>query len=179
MDTLVVLFLLLSLTILPGDTLMASVSFAYGSFGDAVETIKLIVKTISLIRSGGMPSEEWLATERELQALSRELTHLTTLQLAGTSQLIANRLKEETKLSNDTVNAIKSRIQAQTTASRNVFQTIRWVLSEKKDLAEFRQQLGERRAALSGVVEQITLCVLCTLFMFALTTINAGLRFNG
>ncbi|KAJ6539727.1 hypothetical protein B0H19DRAFT_1180301 [Mycena capillaripes] len=125
---------------------MATVGLAYGSFGDILETIKLIAKVVQLIRGGGSSSREWAETEKELQSLCSDLTHLTTLQ-AATSP------RNEAVLCLSTTSKFHTRI----VASRGIFQKVWWATSEEKELAILRRQLIERRLALGGVVEQINL----------------------
>ncbi|KAJ6539678.1 ankyrin repeat-containing domain protein [Mycena capillaripes] len=133
---------------------MASIAFAFGSFGDILETINLIAKIVQLIRGGGSSSREWAETEKELQYLCSELTHLTTLQAADSlPQLLADRLDQEGALCRSTTSNFHSKIAA----SRGFCQKVWWATSEEKELAAFRRQLIERRLALSGVVQQINL----------------------
>ncbi|KAF7341405.1 HET-domain-containing protein [Mycena venus] len=132
---------------------MATVGFAYGSFGDIIETIKLIPKIDGLIRSGGRPSTEWEATNRELQSLCNELTRLATVHGTGGDQLIHRQLKEELKR----CLSIASDFHSKLAASRSFISKALWLASEEKELERFQRQIVERRAALGAIVDQINL----------------------
>lgn len=134
---------------------MASVGFAYGSFGDILETLKLIPKIDGLIRNGGAPSSSWEATKKDLQALCNELTHLTTIHPPGANQFIDERLKDERERCFSTASEFHSKLAA----SRSLLQKAMWITSEEAELAAFQRQLAGRRAALSGIVDQINMCV--------------------
>ncbi|KAJ7845607.1 hypothetical protein B0H14DRAFT_3867996 [Mycena olivaceomarginata] len=128
---------------------MAAVGFAYGSFGDIVESIKLVPKVIDSIRSGGRTSDQWSQTKEELRSLCNDLTYLTTLQTTSPlDQFVIDRLQEEG------AHCLSTTLQfhAKIAASGGIFQRVWWATSEEKDLAAFRMQLGERRAALSEII---------------------------
>ncbi|KAJ7763139.1 ankyrin repeat-containing domain protein [Mycena maculata] len=136
---------------------MATVGFAYGSFGDILDTIKLGAKIIELIRNGGRPSSEWAETAKEMQSLCSILTYLTTFETTlPLPPSITTELQKEVALCRATTSEFESKI----TASRGFFQRVLWATSEEKELAAFRRQLIQRRVALSGVVDEIQLVVL-------------------
>ncbi|KAJ7780209.1 hypothetical protein DFH07DRAFT_466552 [Mycena maculata] len=136
---------------------MATFGFAYGSFGDIIETIHLGAKIVELVRSGGRPSSEWGETKNEMQSLCNALTHLTTVETtAPLPQSLSYRLGKEVAQ----CRSITSGFESKLTASRGFLQKVFWAVSEEKELAAFRRQLVQRRAALNGVVEEINLAVL-------------------
>ncbi|KAF7352501.1 Ankyrin-3 [Mycena venus] len=133
---------------------MASLAFAYGSFGDILESIKLIAKIVKLIQNGAV-SNECTQIGKELESFSSELNHLSTI-LQSTPplpQFLVDRLQAESALRD----LVLSKFKAKIAASRSFFGKVRWAISEEKDVADFRRKLAERRAALSGVVDQINL----------------------
>ncbi|KAJ7763140.1 hypothetical protein DFH07DRAFT_1018614 [Mycena maculata] len=135
---------------------MATVGFAYGSFGDIIDTIKLGAKIIELIRHGGKPSSEWAETEKDMQSLCSILTYLTTLQtMLPLPPSVTVELQKEIALCRTTTSDFESKI----TASRGFFQRVLWATSEEKELVAFKKQLIECRVALSGVVDEIKLFV--------------------
>jgi hypothetical protein len=46
---------------------MAMLGFAYGSFGDILETIKLVPKIVELVRGGAHRPREWAETENRTE----------------------------------------------------------------------------------------------------------------
>ncbi|KAJ7824221.1 hypothetical protein B0H14DRAFT_2597357 [Mycena olivaceomarginata] len=117
------------------------------------ETLKLIPKIDGLIRNGGAPSSSWEATKKDLQALCNELTHLTTIHPSGANQFIDERLKDERERCFSTASEFHSKLAA----SRSLIQKAMWITSEEAELSAFQRQLAGRRAALSGIVDQINM----------------------
>ncbi|KAJ7935095.1 hypothetical protein B0H13DRAFT_1854371 [Mycena leptocephala] len=126
---------------------MATVGFAYGSFGDILESIRIIAKIIDTARRGGKPSSEWEMTEKDLKALNEVLSYLSTHQGTLLDHFVADRLLKESERCKATTLSIHSKI----TASRGLYERIRWAVTEENTLAEYRAVLAVHRAALDEV----------------------------
>ncbi|KAJ7642552.1 hypothetical protein B0H17DRAFT_1105000 [Mycena rosella] len=136
---------------------MASLAFAYGSFGDILATVQLAIKIAIVLHRSGAPSKECTETEKELKLLGNDL-HLALLCLQQTSAsplapFVAKRIDEEVVQCHKLLARFFGKISAPQASS--LWKKIYWAACEGKELAAFRMKLLERRTALTLVVELI------------------------
>ncbi|KAF8161819.1 hypothetical protein K438DRAFT_307772 [Mycena galopus ATCC 62051] len=121
---------------------MPTFSFAYGSFGDILATAQLVVQIISTLRCGGRPSPGWTETENELKGLGNDLAHLTLNP--PSDPYIAARVHQEVAR----CHRIMVRFFARINSATGLVRKLMWAASEERELAAFKTQVIERRAAL-------------------------------
>ncbi|KAJ6560320.1 hypothetical protein B0H19DRAFT_113701 [Mycena capillaripes] len=132
---------------------MPAFALAFGSFGDILAAVQIVIKLIVLLRDGRR-SYEWDETERELKSLGTDLANLTLIPIDDSLQSslimlsVAARIKEEVQRCHLTI----LRFFEKTKASNGLIQKILWAASEERALASFRLRIIERRTALGVVV---------------------------
>ncbi|KAJ7831063.1 hypothetical protein B0H13DRAFT_255904 [Mycena leptocephala] len=138
-----------------------SVAFAYGSFGDLLDTAKLVVKVIRFVWAGGKMSQERLALVAELQTLNNDLVIL---------HLLASGMRlDPSSMSSSVVLRILSEAQKcrmilvqflnKLNAPKGVFGAILTVLMEESQLAKFRAQISRPLKAISTLMLTLNLAV--------------------
>ncbi|KAJ7610259.1 hypothetical protein DFH06DRAFT_1246243 [Mycena polygramma] len=138
---------------------MPVVAFAFGSFGDILATMQLLLKVISVLKDGQRSSERD-ETEKELKSLETDLANLTLLPIDETIQSsspmaiwVAKRIQEEVQRCHLTI----LRFYQKCTASNGLIPKLLWAMSEEKELAAFKTRILERRTALAVVVGMLNL----------------------
>jgi hypothetical protein len=138
-----------------------SVAFAYGSFGDLLDTAKLVVKVIRFVWAGGKMSQERLALVAELQTLNNDLVIL---------HLLASGMRlDPSSMSSSVVLRILSEAQKcrmilvqflnKLNAPKGVFSAILTVLMEESQLAKFRTQISRPLKAISTLMLTLNLWI--------------------
>ncbi|KAJ7117206.1 hypothetical protein C8R43DRAFT_1037650 [Mycena crocata] len=120
-------------------------ALAYGSFGDVLETAKLAVKIVQILRDGRKLSRERLALAVELQTLNN---HLVTLKfiasgihvdpLCSRSLYVVACIRSEV----DSCRTILTRILQQLDGPRGIFGMIALAISEESELARLRSEIS-------------------------------------
>ncbi|KAJ7211777.1 hypothetical protein GGX14DRAFT_565005 [Mycena pura] len=134
---------------------MPVVAFAFGSFGDILAVIQLAIAIAIFFYQRGKPSTECTEAEKEVELLRNDLflVHLALQRTAGSPLApIANE-----RIQNEVVRCQKLLAPnfAKITAPRGLWQKVRWVTSQEKELAAFKAQVIERRTALNLILEFI------------------------
>ncbi|KAF8145263.1 hypothetical protein K438DRAFT_2099735 [Mycena galopus ATCC 62051] len=134
---------------------MAVFQFAYGSVGDIVVSIQLVINIVYFLRHHGRPSTECAEKEKEVKSLGSDLNLAKfTLQRTPASSLsffVEQRLQNEVRR----CHSMMARFYARTTDSDSLWQKVWWAASQEKQLGIFRAQVIERRTALGVVVNFI------------------------
>jgi hypothetical protein len=144
---------------------MPVVAFAFGSFGDILAVIQLAIAIAIFFYQRGKPSTECAETEKEVELLRSDLllVHLALQRTAGSPLApIANE-----RIQNEVVQCQKLLAPnfAKITAPQGLWQKVRWVASQEKELAAFKAQVIERRTALNLILEFINSYVFFTLYV--------------
>lgn len=140
---------------IPPQLLMPpAAAFAYGSFGDIITTAQLVVKIVEVLRRRGRPSSTCAELEKDLKTIHGDLMRLR-LQTSPLDLILTARVKDEIAR----CRLIMDEFDSKTAAPRSWLQTILWANSEDRELAAFRIQVIEHRAALSVVVGLVNSCV--------------------
>ncbi|KAJ7105129.1 hypothetical protein C8R43DRAFT_1165980 [Mycena crocata] len=137
---------------------MPIAALAYGSFGDIVETIRIVVNVVEVGRahykgSSTRSQAQWSDAAKELNSLHGDLTQLGILSTAPLDQAIVTQIKEEVVR----CHSIVLEIQCKITASGGLLHRLWHATSEESELAAFRTRLNERRVALNGVLGRLNI----------------------
>ncbi|KAJ7879146.1 hypothetical protein B0H13DRAFT_961240 [Mycena leptocephala] len=118
-----------------------SSALSYGSFGDLVETARLAVKIVRILRDGGKMSRERLALAADLQTLNSDLIILecvasgVTLDSSCTRSLsVLLRIRSEV----DSCRAILAQFLEHLSVPRGILGNIFLAVVEENELAKFR-----------------------------------------
>ncbi|KAJ7693415.1 hypothetical protein B0H17DRAFT_1330503 [Mycena rosella] len=136
-------------------------ALAYGSFGDLLETAKLAVRVVKLLRDGarGKLSQERLALAVELQTLNSDLITLDFiasafhLDTSGTRSLVVLRIRSEV----ESCRILLTQFLAKLKAPRSFLGTIIGALSEESELAEFRTKMSRPLKAIRTLMAMLNL----------------------
>ncbi|KAJ7044728.1 hypothetical protein C8F04DRAFT_1249982 [Mycena alexandri] len=122
-------------------------ALAYGSLGDFVTTIELIVSIVNFMRAGGAPSHAWTETEDELKALCDQLTYLN-LRLPTLEPLVALQITQEVVRCHSVLKRFSDKIKS----AEGWMHKFMWAISADKALAAFRREVIERKTALGVLI---------------------------
>ncbi|KAJ7456185.1 hypothetical protein FB451DRAFT_1512625 [Mycena latifolia] len=127
-----------------------AVALAYGSFGDIVDTIKLVVQIAQTIHRGGQMSDKRREVVLELKALFADLDTLRQLALSVPLDASPGQMLFIRRICAD-VQACRGVLRhflAKITAPLSVLQMLSAAFSEQRDLAEFRAKIGRHQESL-------------------------------
>ncbi|KAJ7774167.1 hypothetical protein DFH07DRAFT_937242 [Mycena maculata] len=134
---------------------MPAFQFTFGSVGDIVASIQLVINIVVFLRQHGRPSTECAETEKEVKSLGSDLNlAYFTLQRTPASSLsffVEQRLQNEFRR----CHSVMAQFYVKTTDSNSFWQKIWWAVSQEKQLGIFRAQVIERRTALGVVLNFI------------------------
>ncbi|KAJ6493218.1 hypothetical protein C8R45DRAFT_184522 [Mycena sanguinolenta] len=134
---------------------MPAFQFTYGSVGDIVSSIQLVINVVVFLRQHGRPSAECAETEKEVKSLGCDLNlaYFTLQRTPGSSLsfFVEQRLQDEIRQ----CRSMMAKFYAMTTDSKSFWQKFWWAASQKKRLEVFRAQVIERRMALGVVLNFI------------------------
>ncbi|KAJ7118536.1 hypothetical protein C8R43DRAFT_94299 [Mycena crocata] len=130
---------------------MPAFAFAYGSFGDLLATVQLVISIVSFLQRSGKPSTQCAETLQELKILGSDLSRLTTLPALDSTSPIAmytaSKIQEEVRQCHKMLRRFMAKI-----SPSGLLQRLLWAVAEEKELASFRMQLIDRRVSLGLVV---------------------------
>ncbi|KAJ7741051.1 hypothetical protein B0H16DRAFT_1464606 [Mycena metata] len=122
-------------------------ALAYGSLGDFVTTIELIVSIVNFMRADGAPSHAWTETEDELKALCNQLTYLR-LRLSTLDPLVALQITQEVVRCHSVLKRFSEKIKS----AEGWMQKFARAISAEKVLAGFKRDVVDRRIALGVLI---------------------------
>ncbi|KAJ7497712.1 hypothetical protein FB451DRAFT_1212479 [Mycena latifolia] len=141
---------------------LMALALTYGSFGDLLETAKLAVKAVKLLRDGasGKLSQERLALATELQTLNSDLITLDFIASAAhldpsctRSLLVAIRIRAEAEACRRVLKRFLDKLQA----PRGLLGTIIGALSEESELAKFKTEISRPLKAIRTLTTMLNL----------------------
>ncbi|KAJ7190262.1 hypothetical protein GGX14DRAFT_606084 [Mycena pura] len=127
--------------------MLVTLSLAYGSFGDILESARLAKRIIDVLRSAGSSSSKRQQIISTLEAMHDDMSTLSTLESFHSSSLEVQYLD---KLSTEVAlcRSLMDRFYARINQSNSVLGRVLMALSEETELASWKTQISERRRAL-------------------------------
>jgi hypothetical protein len=118
-----------------------SSAFSYGSFGDLIETARLAVKIVRILRDGGKMSRERLALAADLQTLNSDLIILECVASGvpldpSCSRFLSVLLRIRSEV--DLCRAILAQFLENLSVPRGILGNIFLAVVEDNELAKFR-----------------------------------------
>ncbi|KAJ7888641.1 hypothetical protein B0H14DRAFT_2693269 [Mycena olivaceomarginata] len=141
---------------------MAQFALTYGSFGDLLETAKLAVKVVKLLRADGRKklSQERLALAAKLQTLNSDLITLDSIaagvhiDLSSThTLLVVIRVRAEV----DACRMVLAQFLDRLAAPRGFLGSIIVALSEENELARFRTEISSPMKGIRTLMSMLNL----------------------
>ncbi|KAJ6494973.1 hypothetical protein DFH09DRAFT_1337510 [Mycena vulgaris] len=135
-------------------------SLTYGSFGDLIETAKLVVKVVKLLRARGKLSQERLALTAELQTLNSDLITLDSIASGihldpsyANALFVIIRIRAEVESCRMVLTHFLDKLEA----PRGVFGIIIAALSEESELAKVGKDISRPLKVIRTLVSTLNL----------------------
>jgi phosphomevalonate kinase len=143
---------------------MAQLALTYGSFGDLLETAKLVVKVVRLLRANGRTklSQERLALATKLQTLNSDLITLDSIaagvhiDLSSThTLLVVIRVRAEV----EACRMVLTQFLDKLAAPRGFLGSMIVALSEESELARFKTEISSPMKVIRTLLSMLNLYI--------------------
>ncbi|KAJ7456153.1 hypothetical protein FB451DRAFT_1277110 [Mycena latifolia] len=137
-----------------------SFSLAYGSFGDIIETAKLVKKIVDVLYSlSSMPSIERQKTIAVLKSLYDDIALLLKFTNTDPSSRDGHRLGDRIMAELRSCRSLIDQLCTKMDQSNSLMAKLWMALTEDRELAYWRSEMAERRAVLHTLLELLNIVV--------------------
>jgi hypothetical protein len=132
---------------------VVAAALTFGSFGDILEAAKIAKRIVDVLRKGSGGSQRRQALILTLEGMCDDMARLTLLFDAGS---FTDRLWAEVDLCRSLADEVYAKIKSYETAGLRGLLGKAWMVAvEEKELASWRAQISERRAALHDLLRSL------------------------